>query len=305
MRILVTGGAGFQGSHLVEHLVKLGHDITILNTYSLEAEHNTLSFGQRVATVWGSVTDPEIVDKSVRGQDVVVHMAARISVDESIESPSAFLNVNVIGTHNVLSALRNLGGRLIYSSSCEVYGATQGGSASETAALYPQSPYAASKAAADRLCFAHGKTYGADVTIVRPCNIYGPRQRAGKAGAVIPIFVDRALRQKPLLVHGDGRQRREYMHVDDLVAAYQLVLDSTDLRGEEINVGTGETFSINEIAGFIAAELSGSVEHGPGRLGEVAELTIDTTKAKKLGFSPQVSFWDGLRGYIELAKASQ
>ena len=303
MRIMITGGAGFQGSHLAERLLAEGHEITILNTYSEEAVGNTSAFADKAHLVWGSVTDPEIVEKIVRGQDVVVHMAARVSVDESIESPSSFLDVNVMGTHNVLWALRKHGGRLIYASSCEVYGSTEGAPVSEMAPLHPQSPYAASKAAADRICFADVKTYGIDATIVRPCNIYGPRQRAGKGGAVIPTFVNRALSQKPLVVFGGGHQLREYMHVDDLVVAYQLVLGRTDLQGEVVNFGSGETISVNEIAGFIATDLDGLVEHGSERAGEVERFTIDSTKAKRLGFVPQVPFWEGLRRYIEAVKA--
>jgi dTDP-glucose 4,6-dehydratase len=304
MRILITGGAGFQGSNLADQLVTLGHEVTILNTYSHEAIRNISPFLGKVSVVWGSVTDPEIVEKTVREQQVVVHMAARINVDESIQTPSGFLAVNVIGTHNVLEATRKYGGRLIYASSCEVYGATSEKAVGETAELRPHSPYAASKAAADRLCFAYYKTYGLDVTIVRPCNIYGARQKGGKGGAVIPIFVERALARQPLVVYGTGQQRREYMHVNDLVSAYKLVLEKTNLTGEVINFGTGETPSIKEIAEFLARKLDTPVEHGVARPGEVARFVLDSTKARQLGFVPRVPFWKGLDEYIEWRASS-
>ena len=179
MRILITGGAGFQGSHLAERCLNAGHQVAILNTFSEEAVGNISQLDKEVTVVWGSITDSEIVEKTVRGQELVVHMAARINVDESIEAPATFLAANVMGTYNVLEAVRRQECRLVYSSTCEVYGAHDG-AVTETSDLRPNSPYAASKAAADRLCFAYAQTYGVDVVILRPCNVYGARQKGGK-----------------------------------------------------------------------------------------------------------------------------
>ena len=300
MRILVTGGAGFQGSHVAEQCLRAGHRVTVLNTFSEEAESNIKSFAKDVSVVWGSVTDQEIVVKSVRDHDAVIHLAARINVDESIHSPYDFLFVNVTGTYNVLEAAKKYGARLIYASSCEVYGgSTTMTPVDETADLRPHSPYAASKAAADRLCFAYWKTYGVNVTMVRPCNIYGPRQKGGQGGAVIPIFVERALEHQPLVIYGTGEQRREYMYVDDLVATYMLVLERNDLEGEVINAGTGASPSIQEIAVFIAKRLETTIEHGPSRSGEVMGFSLNSSKAGELGFSPRLTFWEGLERYID------
>ena len=299
MRILITGGGGFQGSHLAELWLKAGHDITVLSTYSQESERNLSSICNDITSVWGSVTDLEIVEKTVRSQDVVVHMAARINVDESIAGPVDFITVNVVGTYNVLQALRTTGARLLYSSSCEVYGSGPDGPNSEGHALRPHSPYAASKAAADRLCHAYHMTYGVDVTILRPCNIYGERQKSGKGGAVISIFTENALNGRPLTLMGDGRQRREYMNVDDLVAAYDLVLSQPELSGETVNFGSGETISIKEIAEHIASEMGVDIEHLPARPGEVAGFDLDSSRARALGFFPKVKFWDGLTRYMD------
>ena len=303
MKILITGGAGFQGSHLTEQLLRSGHRVTILSTYSGESERNLSVIAGDVTTVWGSVTDPEIVDKTVRNQDVVFHMAARINVDESIHHPGNYLQTNVTGTFNVLEAVRKEDVRLIYSSSCEVYGATHGQPVQENSELNPYSPYAASKAAADRLCHAYSQTYAVDVTIVRPANIYGPRQKAGKGGAVIPIFMQQALSRRPIVIFGTGEQRREYLHVEDLVSAYELVLKNSSPAGEVINFGSGETPSIREIAEFIANELGSTIEFGPARPGEVAGFLLDSTKANSNGFRPKVPFWAGMKRYIEWAKA--
>ena len=299
MRILLTGGAGFQGSHVAERWVEAGHEITVLNTYSSEAERNISSVAGKVLLVWGSITDPEIVEKSVRGHDVVVHLAARINVDESMASPRSFIDVNLSGTFNVLQALRQTGARMIFASSCEVYGYAEQSPVDESAELRPHSPYAASKAAADRMCFAYQKSFGLDITIVRPCNIYGERQKGGRGGAVIPIFASLAAAGKPLTVFGSGDQQREYMHVTDLVSAYDLVLGRTDLSGSVLNVGTGDTPSIKDIARFIADKMGVQVVNEAARPGEVAGFALDNSRVRDLGFAPQIKFWDGLSRYLE------
>ena len=299
MRVLITGGAGFQGSHLAERLVRSGHGVTVLSTLSAEAERNIARCANDISVVWGSITDAEIVDKTVRDQDAVVHMAARVNVDESIDSPVVFLTVNVLGTYNVLEAVRKAGTRLVHASTCEVYGSSTPSPLTESADLRPHSPYAASKAGADRLCFAYHKTYGIDVTIVRPCNIYGERQKSGRGGAVIPIFASLAAQGKPLTVFGTGEQGREFMHVSDVVAAYELVLERDDLKGKVVNVGTGETAPVKEIAEFISAKTGVGVQYQPARPGEVPGFELDSSLARRLGFAPEVKFWDGLARYLD------
>ena len=299
MRILVTGGAGFQGSHVAEKWVRDGHSVTVLNTYSPEAEANIAAFADRVTVVWGSVTDREVVEKSVRGHDAVAHLAARINVDDSVANPRDYIDVNVVGTLNVLEAVRQTGARLIFASSCEVYGYSERSPVSESAPLQPYSPYAASKAGADRLCFAYHKTYGVDVTLIRPCNIYGERQKSGRGGAVIPIFTNLASSGKPLTVFGAGTQRREYLHVEDLVDAYDLVLQRSDLSGAVLNAGTGVTPSVMEIARFICEKTGATVVNGPPRPGEVPGFELDSSTIRGLGFSPRIGFWDGLARYLD------
>ena len=304
MRILLTGGAGFQGSHLAEHWVEAGHEVAVLNTYSTEAEKNMSTIASEVSIVWGSITDEEVVEKTVRGHAVVVHLAARINVDESIESPRSYLDVNLGGTLNVLEAARRTSARVIYASSCEVYGFAGQTPADEETELRPHSPYAASKAGADRMCFSYHKTYGLDVTIVRPCNIYGDRQKSGKGGAVIPIFVKNAVSGTPLRVFGDGSQRREYMHVKDLVQVYDLVLHRDNLGGAVLNAGTGEEPSIRDIAEFITDKTKGSIINEAGRPGEVAGFSLNSDRLAGLGFKPRIKFWDGLSRYIEESQQS-
>lgn len=304
MRVLVTGGAGFQGSRLVAHWLQAGHEVTVLNTYSEAAERAAANLGHDARLVWGSVTDKEIVHKTARGQDVVVHLAARVSVDESIADPGSVLSVNVTGTFNVLEAVRETGARLLYASSCEVYGYVEP-PLTEQSELRPHSPYAASKAAADRLCYAYYKTYEVDVTILRPCNIYGEGQKADRGGAVIPTMVGRAVTGQPVIVAGDGSQQREYMHVSDLVAAYDVFMNAPGHAGEIFNLGTGENIAIKDIANAVAAKLGVPIEHHAARPGEVPGFGLESSKARGLGFRPKVRFEEGLARYIEWRKDAQ
>lgn len=304
MKILVTGGAGFQGSHLVESLLKKKHQVSILNTPSEEAFFNIKNFQSNVKVVWGSITDPELVDKTIREQDVVFHLAAYINVDESRIYPERVIHTNVMGTTNILNAVRKYGNRLIYASSCEAYGDghPDDSKLSETAEMRPNSPYAASKAAADRICYSFFKTFNTDVTIVRPFNLFGERQKAGKFGALIPILVSKAMRKENLTVFGDGKQSRDYTHVDDIIAGYHLVLNHPELKGEAINFGQGRMITVLDIASYIAKKFGVKVVHGPARPGEVTKFGADITLAKSLGWKPKVDFWKGLDRYIKWAK---
>ncbi|MBI2039442.1 MAG: NAD-dependent epimerase/dehydratase family protein [Candidatus Niyogibacteria bacterium] len=306
MKILITGGAGFQGSHLVESLLERGHEVSILNTFSDEARRNTASLSSSVHRIWGSITDAELVEKSVRGHDVVFHMAARINVDESLVNPLSFLNVNVLGTHHVLEAIRRNGGRLIYASTCEIYGdghaLKEGELLNESAELRPNSPYAASKAAADRLCHSYFRSFGTDVVIVRPFNIFGERQKSGRFGALIPILVSRALRGEPLTVFGTGDATRDYLHVQDIVQGYRLALETPSLKGRAINFASGRNIKIKDIIDFIARELRAPVVHAEARPGEVSRFPADISLARSFGFSPRVDIWEGIGRYIEWSK---
>lgn len=311
MRILVTGGAGFQGSHLCEALLEQGHGITILNTLSSAAKRNVRTLSERddVDVVFGSVTDMELTGKTVPEHDVVFHLAANVNVDKSLKEPKSFLDTNVIGTYNILEAARRDGCRVIYASTCEVYGdghnLGEDESLDETAELMPNSPYGASKAAADRLCYSYHRSYGMDVVIVRPFNIFGERQKSGAFGALIPILVRQALAGKDLTVFGTGAATRDYLHVSDVVRAYQLVLETPDLKGRAVNFASGTNTSVRDIAEYIAAKFGVHVTEGPARPGEVARYPADTSFAASIGFKPHVDIWTGIDRYIQWAEQNR
>jgi len=172
----------------------------------------------------------------------------------------------------------------------------------ETAELKPNSPYAASKAGADRMCYAFYKSFNVPVTIVRPFNIFGERQKSGTFGALIPILVRKALSGVKLTVFGDGSASRDYLHVSDLVQAYDIVLQHPELSGKAINFASGVNTSTKDIAEYIAKKLGAEIEYGPARPGEVSRFPADISLARSLGFEPKVDIWEGIDRYIAWAE---
>lgn len=304
--ILITGGGGFQGSHLVESLIAQGHRISILNTRSETALNNLSAVAEKINIIWGSVTDKALVDESVRGHDAVFHMAGLVNVDESLNNPASFFEVNVLGTQNVLESVKKHAPRLIYVSSCEVYGdghnLKEGEKLSEFSEMRPSSPYASSKAAADGMCFSYFKSFGTNVSIVRPFNVFGERQKGGKFGALIPILVSKALKGESLAVFGDGSSTRDYTYISDIVQAYNLVLNNPLLKGRAINFASGVNVSVKNIAEYIANKFNVNIIYEPARPGEVSRPPADISFAKSLGYEPKVSVWEGIDLYIEWAK---
>ncbi len=299
MNILVTGGTGFQGSHLVEALAARGHAVTVLNTLTPHSEENKKHLAGKAEIIWGSITDAEVTEKAMRGKELVFHLGARINVDESIDDPWGTIDVNVRGTFNVLEAARKAGCRMIHTSTCEVYGKPESVPIKENADLRPHSPYAASKAAADRLCYAYVQTFKTPIIIPRFFNIFGERQKEGKYGAVIPIFVGQAMRGEPLRVFGTGEQTRDYVYISDVIDGYLKLLDHPELVGETINFGTGVGTSIRDIAEHVAKRLDARVEYVQARPGEATHMIADASKAKTLlGWEPKVGVFEGIDRYI-------
>ena len=302
MKVLVTGSCGFQGTHVTEALLEAGDEVwglAIPSETSIRNYYKYLEGREGYHQVWGSVNDKDLVDRTIVQVDEVFHLAAKINVDESIYDFENFYRTNIIGTSNVLEACRKYDVPLIATSTCEVMGENDSGlPMAEDRPLKPHSPYAASKCAADRMCYAYYKTHGLDVKIVRPFNLFGPRQKSAGAGALIPILFEKAINNESLTIFGSGEQDRDYLYIDDIVRAYMIIRKTDDFIGKVVHVGSGKPQRIMDIAKKIVDMVgSGDIVHKDARPGEVRTFTADNSLIEKYGFKPEVEFDAGLKKY--------
>ena len=302
MKIFVTGGAGFIGSHYVRSLLG-GHfgaaaqaDVTVLDklTYAGVRENLPTVHG-RLNFVRGDVCDLALLMDLLPGHDAVVHFAAETHVDRSLGAAAEFVRTNVLGTQALLDAALHAGvQRIVHVSTDEVYGSITEGSWTEDEPLLPNSPYAASKAAADLIARSYWRTHGLHVSVTRCCNNYGPYQHPEK---LIPRFVSNLLEGTPVPLYGDGRNRREWLHVDDHCRAIQLVL-ANGRAGETYNVGGGCEISNIDLAERIVRLCgmdSSMIHHVADRKGHDLRYSLDDSKIREeLGYSPRVFFENGL-----------
>lgn len=310
MRVLVTGGAGFIGSHLVDLLLERpGVEVRVLDklTYAGTLANLAAHEGHpRFRFVHGDVADPDVVLSLVEAADRVIHAAAESFVDRSIEDSEAFVVSNVLGTQVVLEACRETGTPLLYVSTDEVYGSGDeaGGLFDEGAPFRPRSPYAASKAGADLLCQAYHVTYGAEVMIVRGTNTFGPRQHPEKA---IPTFALAALDGRSLPVYGEGKQRREWLYVTDLARAIATVLDAGG-AGTAYNIGGGRELPNLDLAREVCRIVGvpeSQISFVPDRPGHDFRYGVRCERVRALGWAPEVTFDDGLRTTIEWYRSNR
>jgi dTDP-glucose 4,6-dehydratase len=302
-RVLVTGGAGFISSNVVRHLLTATpHEVVSLDalTYAgnLENLADVMSH-ERLSFVQGDIRDAELVRDVVSGVDVIVNAAAESHVEKSIlEGASEFVKTNVEGTQILLDAIRQTPvERFILISSSEVYGTAEAAPMDEQHALNPRSPYAATKAGADRLAYSYSVTYGLPIVILRPFNNYGPRQHPEK---VIPRFITSALADEPLTVHGDGSASRDWLYVGDDAEAIEAAIaaDIAAVRGEVINIATGVDISVSDIADLVLSTLgkpSSLKVHVDERPGQVDRHIGSTDRAADLlGWEACTPFEEGL-----------
>jgi dTDP-glucose 4,6-dehydratase len=296
--VLVTGGAGFIGSHLVDALLRDPDTRVIvldrLSTGGSRANLEHHDADPRFEFARADVNDASEVRTLVQDADAVIHAAAESHVDRSIDAPLDFMRSNLLGTLTVLEACREGATRMLMLSTDEVYGSgdADGGTFEEDHALAPRSPYAASKAAADLLCNAYAATYGLPVTVVRGTNAYGPRQ----IERVIPTYAMAAMEGRPVPVYGEGHERREFLHVRDWVRAALLVLDR-GAPGVVYNIGSGHELSNLELARRVCA-LAGAHESQisfvTDRPGHDFRYGISSARVELLGWKPEITFDDGL-----------
>lgn len=298
MKVLVTGGAGFIGSRVVDHLVRAGHEVTVIDNLSSGHREN---LNREARFIDSDVRDPQALIRAAASKELVFHLAASVGNRRAIDNPYNDASINVMGTLNVLEAARLAECRkVVYSSSAAIFGEPEKLPISDDHPTRPLSPYGVSKLAGEKYAAAYTAVYGLETVSLRYFNVYGERQRFDAYGNVIPIFATRALRGEPLVVYGDGLQTRDFVNVDD-VAQANLKAAANGVTGA-FNIGTGTAVSIRDLVALVA-EARGSeveVQSQPSRPGDVRDSTADISGARlKLGYSPTRSLREGFLSYFE------
>jgi len=302
--ILVTGGAGFIGSHVAAELLRRGHAVRVLDNFSTGSRKNLAAVGGEVELVEGDIRSYERTHAATKGVDCVIHLAALPSVPRSIQDPLTTNEVNVTGTLNVVLAARDAGTqRVVFASSSSVYGRAQELPKTEKLVPQPISPYGVSKLAAEQYCMGLNAVYGIEVAALRYFNVFGPRQDpSSQYSGVIPKFLSQALDGVPLVVYGDGAQSRDFTYVDNVVAA-TLSASERRLDGPLIcNVGCGSAHTVIALAEAVGrvAERAVQIEYVPARPGDVLHSFADITLAREaLGYKPTVDLEEGLERTLD------
>lgn len=293
--VLVTGGAGFIGSHLVDALTSVA-DVRVLDDCSsgrATAVHDDATLAV------GDITDRETLAAAVDGVDHVFHLAAVSTVPDAMADPTRTLDVNVRATGELLELAAEANARVVFASSAAVYGDPASTPIAETHPKAPREPYGVSKLAGDQFVQGYDDWFDVDAVALRLFNVYGP----GQVNGVVPAFLDRVRRGDSLVVHGDGTQTRDFVHVDDVVRA-MVVAARTDATGEAYNVGTGDATSIRALADIVhdAAHRDVEVVHDDPRPADIPESQADTAKTRrKLGFEARTTLDDGIESLVERA----
>jgi nucleoside-diphosphate-sugar epimerase len=296
---LVTGGAGFIGSHLVEELLRRGQKVRVLDNFSTGKRENLHGLMDQIELIEGDIRSYHIVREAVQGIDFVLHQGALPSVPRSINDPITTNEVNVGGTLNVLDASKDAGvKRVVYASSSSVYGPDPELPVREDMTPQPVSPYAVAKLTGEKYCHVFSRVYGLETVALRYFNIFGPRQDPNtQYSAFIPKFVVGIMNGQSLTIDGDGEQAKDFTYVSNVVEANLLALEAEGVSGEVFNVGCGQSTSVNEVVGHIRqiSNSQGEISYGPSRTGDVPRSMADISKAReKLGYKPQVLLREGL-----------
>jgi UDP-glucose 4-epimerase len=298
-RVLVTGGGGFIGSHLVSRLAAEGYEVRVLDNFATGRRENLAGLGSEVEVVEGDLQSYERVHTAVRECEVVFHQGALPSVPRSVGDPLTTNAVNVIGTLNVLLASRDSGvRRVVFASSSSVYGATPELPKREDLPVAPISPYAVTKLAGESYCRSFSEVYGLETVTLRYFNVFGPRQDPlSQYAAVIPRFIGAGLDGVEMTIYGDGEQSRDFTYIDNVIEANILAMRSASAAGQVFNAACGERITVNRLVEELGAILGTEVaaRHVAPRAGEVQHSLADLSRAaEQLGYKPTVPFAEGL-----------
>jgi len=303
-RYLVTGGAGFIGSNIVEELVKRGEDVRVLDNLSTGKEENINSFMSKIDFCKGDIRNENDVKKALKGVDFVIHQAALRSVARSVEEPVETNDVNVNGTINILMQSKEANiRRLVYASSSSVYGDCDVYPQTEELSPNPISPYAVSKLAGEYYCRMFSKTMDLETVSLRYFNVFGPRQNPeSKYSAVIPAFIDMLMKGQPCTIDGDGKQSRDFTFVTNVVDANLAACEAPGVSAMFFNVACGEDYSVIDVAEGIKKILGKTIEstYGPRRPGDVMRTFADISQLRNvLKVEPRVDFYEGLKRTVD------
>jgi dTDP-glucose 4,6-dehydratase len=310
--ILVTGGAGFIGSHIVDRLLDEGVQVRIVDDLSTGEKKNLIQHEnkQKFHFIEGDIRNYDLVKKVVKGVDAVFHEAALVSVTSSVENPLLANEINVTGTVNLLKACVDAHiERFVFASSCAIYGDSETLPNHENLMPMPLSPYAVSKLAAENYVKVFHDIYDLETVILRYFNVYGPRQKYGPYSGVISTFVNRFLENKPPIIYGDGEQTRDFVNVNDVVEANMLALSEQMAVGEVFNISRGEAISINTLAESLQRILGkANLEpvYAEARPGDIRKSYADISKARRnLGYKPSVKLDEGLNELVKWYAGNQ
>lgn len=304
---LVTGGAGFIGSNIVENLVKKGEQVKVIDNFIAGKRENLSSVLDKIELIEGDIKDLALLRKITKGVDYVLHQAALRSVPKSVGDPSSYNEVNVSGTLNVLLAAKEAGvKRLVFASSSSVYGDTETFPEKETHLPLPVSPYAASKLAGEYYCHVFSKIYGLETVSLRYFNVFGPRQSLeSKYAVVVPKFIINILNNEPPPIHGDGKQSRDFTYIDNVVEANILAASAPKVSGEVFNVASGSDYTVLNLAESLNKIIGKDLKPKfiPIRPGDVPRTLADISKAQRLlKLKIKVNFKQGLKKSVEWFK---
>ncbi len=317
--ILITGGGGFIGSHLVERCVTLGHKVKVLSPYNIDSSWGWMdtfdkNIKDNIEVILGDVNDFNLIKKKTKKTDVIFHLAALISIPYSYQSPKSYIDTNINGTYNILEASKENDVELVVNTSTsEVYGSAQYIPIDENHPMNAQSPYAATKIAADHLCLSYYRSFNLPVTVLRPFNTFGPRQ---SQRAAIPAIINQIINGKKKIKLGNLHSSRDFTYVEDTVEGYIKLIGNKKSIGEVINLGTGTSFTIKETLDLICRILKTKieVELDKKRLrpkkSEVNQLLSNNLKAKKIlswkpKFTKEKGFYEGLKKTIQWFKENK